>query len=41
MGKLIVAAMLLIGCFFATLAALGMPGAEAATDFIRTTLLQG
>lgn len=41
MGKVLVAAFLIIGCFFATLAALGVPNTEAVTEFIRTTLLQG
>lgn len=41
MGKVLVAAFLIIGCFFATLAALGVPSTGAVTEFIRTTLLQG
>jgi hypothetical protein len=41
MGKLFVAAVLLIGCFFATLAMLGVDGTQQVTDFIRITLLQG
>ncbi|MCH2160547.1 MAG: fibronectin type III domain-containing protein [Phycisphaerales bacterium] len=40
-GKLIVGIFLVIGCFFATLAAFGIPGMESVSEFIHETLLQG
>ena len=40
-GKLFVGVFLIIGCFVATLAILGVPGFESVDEFIRLTLLQG
>ena len=40
-GKLIVGIFLVIGCFFATMAAFGIPGMESVSEFIQGTLLQG
>jgi len=41
MGKAFVGVLLVVGCFFATLASLGSETAEPVVDFIRNTLLQG
>ena len=41
MGKVFVGVLLVVGCFFATLASVGVPSAEPVVDFIRNTLLQG
>jgi hypothetical protein len=40
-GKLFVGVFLIIGCFVATLAILGVPGFESLDEFIRLTVLQG
>lgn len=40
-GKLIVAALLLIGCGLFTLATLGVPGAESAAEFLKGVVLKG
>ena len=40
-GKLFVGVFLIIGCFVATLAILGVPGFEGLDEFIRLTVLQG